>query len=89
MRVSFDLPEAITDYVDLNDPEHQLKMRELFMFSLIQENKLSFGKAAELLGIGKMKLITDLGQAGLPYFDQPLDDVLADSVTARGLSEVQ
>ena len=57
------------------------------MYMLIKENRLSFGKAAELLGIEKIRLITDLGQMGLAYFDMPIEEVLKDAETARLFSE--
>jgi len=49
----------------------------------VLDDKISFGKAAELLGIEKIRYITDLGKAGLPYFEQPFDEVLADAKAAN------
>jgi predicted HTH domain antitoxin len=71
----------------LSDKSYQFKVQELMMFELIHNNQLSFGKAAELLGIGKIQLIADLGKAGLPYFELSLDEVLDDAETARRFSE--
>ena len=45
------------------------------------------GKAAELLGIPKMRLITDLGQFGLPHFGMPAGEVLEDAAAARKIAE--
>ena len=87
MRVTFDVPETLAHYVDFGDRAFQLRVQELMMFELIRAGRLSFGKAAELLGIGKIKLITDLGQLGLPYFDQTADEVWADAAAARAFTE--
>jgi len=87
MQVTFDMPETIAKYVDFADKDYQFRVQELIMYSLIQEDKLSFGKAAELLGIGKIRLITDLGNVGLPYFDQSFDEVMEDANAARVFAE--
>ena len=87
MRITFDMPEAVAQYVDFSSQDYQLKMQELVLFDLIRQGRLSFGRAAELLGIGKIKLITDLGQMGLPYFDMTIEEVLEDAATARRFSE--
>jgi len=89
MRLTLDVPEMMARYVDFSDSAYQLRVQELMMFELIREGKLSFGKAAEILGIGKIQLITDLGQLGLPYFDQPAREVWEDAETARGFSEAR
>jgi len=87
MRVAFDVPEPMARYVDLNDHAFLLRVQELMMFELVRRGKLSFGKAAEILGIGKIQFVTDLGQLGLPYFDQSAQEVWEDAETARGFSE--
>ena len=87
MRVTLDVPETMKHYVDFADSGYQFKVKELMMFELIRQGKLSFGKAAELLGIPKMRLITDLGQFGLPYFDMPAGEVLEDATAARKVAE--
>ena len=89
MKVSFEIPELLASYVDINDPDYHFKVKELMMYTLIQENKISHGKAAELLGIGKMQLITDLGKSGLPYFDQSFSEVLKDANVAGQFSRNQ
>ena len=87
MQVTFNVPETIAKYVDLTDKAYQFKIQELIMFELVHKNKLSFGKAAELLGIGKIELITDLGKVGLPYFEQSFDEVMSDAMVVRELAE--
>ena len=87
MQFTVDMPATITKYVDLTDKEYKFRIKELIMYNLVHEDKLSFGKAAELLGIEKIKFVTDLGKAGLPYFDQTFDDVMEDAAVVRSFSE--
>ncbi|MDR0531599.1 MAG: UPF0175 family protein [Oscillospiraceae bacterium] len=87
MQATFDMPEAVSRFVDVQDNGYQLRLKEMMMFDLVRRGLLSFGKAAELLGIGKVKLITDLGQLGLPYFDMPASEVFEDAAVARRFSE--
>jgi predicted HTH domain antitoxin len=81
--VTFNVPETISRYVNLEDKEYQFKIQEFMLYELVSANKISFGKAAELLGISKIDLITDLGKAGFPYFEQSFDETLEDALTAR------
>ncbi|MDR1565403.1 MAG: UPF0175 family protein [Oscillospiraceae bacterium] len=89
MQVVLNLPEAVSAYINLNDPNYLFNVRELMMYALVRENKISFGKAAELLGIGKMKFITDLGSVGIPYFDQSFDEVMEDAELAHKFWEAR
>ena len=63
-------------YIDDNDPNYLNKIRTLMMYQLVKEDKVSFGKAAEMLGEDKVSFITDLGKMGLAYFDNDINEVL-------------
>lgn len=79
IKVEFEIPEALAGYVDLKDPEYQKKVKELMLYELIKEGKISFGKAAEILETDKLSLIIDLGKLGLPYFDSEINEVVEDA----------
>jgi len=89
MRLTLDMPETIGSFADYNSPDDQLRLKELVMFDLIHRNIISFGKAAEFLGISKIKLITDLGKMGISYFDMTADELLEDCRTAQRVSEAR
>ncbi len=87
IKIEFEVPEALTGYVDINDPEYQKKVRELMLYELIKEGKISFGKAAEILETDKLSLITSLGKLDIPYFDYDIEEVKRDADNASKVME--
>ncbi|SHM77934.1 Uncharacterised protein family (UPF0175) [Caldanaerovirga acetigignens] len=75
-RIEIEVPKEVLKYINSKDKDFQKKIRELMVYNLVKEEKISFGKGAELLGIDKVTFITDLGKLGIPYFDQDVEEVL-------------
>ncbi len=87
IKIELDVPEALTAYVNVKDPEYQKKVRELMLYELIKEGQISFGKAAEILGTDRFSLITRLGKLGIPYLDYDIEEVVTDADNARKVME--
>lgn len=87
IKIELDVPEALASYVDVKDPEYQRKVRELMLYELIKEGKISFGKAAEILETDRLSLITNLGKLGIPYLDYDIEDVVSDADNAGKVME--
>jgi len=77
-KIEIEVPTELLKYVNYRDTDYQKKIRELMIYELIKDERISFGKGAELLGIDKITLIMDLGKMGIPYFDLDIKDVLTD-----------
>ncbi len=69
VKIELDLPETLAKHLDVNGPDHKKRIQELMAYQLIKEDKVSFGKAAEILEIDKTTLITTLGEMGVPPTD--------------------
>jgi predicted HTH domain antitoxin len=87
IKFEMEVPEAFSAYVDVKDKDYQKHIRELMLYELIKEDKISFGKAAEILGIEKISLIADMGKLGIPYFEGSIDEVKADAENIKKLLE--
>lgn len=87
VKVEIDVPETLLRYIDVNDAEYRKKIRELMVYELVKENKISFGKAAEMLGLSKIQFITDLGKMGIAYFDMEGSEVIEDVKTIDNFLE--
>ena len=81
IKIEIEMPEEVLKYIDYNDKEYYRKAKELLLYQLIKENKISFGKAAELIGVPKIEYIQDLGKMGIPYFDGDIDEIIKDIQT--------
>jgi len=56
---------------------------KLLLAELTRQGVISFGKTAELAGVGKMEFITEMGRMGVPYFYGDVSDVMGDAETVR------
>lgn len=50
----------------------------MIIFPFIQNETISYGKAAEILNLRKLDLITLYGKMGLPYFNQTEEELEED-----------
>ena len=68
-RVEIDIPEAITQYVVLDDAESVKTRNAMVLYPYIKKGFISHGKAAELLGMHKIDLIKLYSDMGIVYVD--------------------
>ncbi len=69
-KVEIDVPEEIVPYTVLEDIEAQITRYAILVYPYIKIGVMSHGKAAEMLRLRKIDLITLYGKLGLPYFDE-------------------
>lgn len=87
--VKIQVPESIVKYTLVNDSQAQLRRNAMMIFPFIQDETISYGKAAELLGISKLDLISIYSKMGISYLDESEDDLSNDIYTIqkiRGLA---
>lgn len=70
IKVEIDVPEEIVPYTILKNKEAQMTRNAMLVYPYIKSGVISHGKAAEMLEIRKMDLITLYGKFGLSYFDE-------------------
>jgi predicted HTH domain antitoxin len=85
IRMEFEMPSEILNYVSTNDSNYSNKVKELMIYALVKEGKISFGKGAQMLGMNKINFINDLGKLGIPYFDESISEGEADLETLNKL----
>lgn len=68
-NVSIEVPEQIVRFVVVKDDEAQKKRDAMLIYPYIKEDVVSFGRAAEMLGMHKLDLITLYGKMGIDYVD--------------------
>lgn len=84
-KVEIDIPEALVQYTVLMDKEALLKRNAMLVYPYIQDGTISHGKAAEILGVGKLDLIILYGKMGLPYFDETEEELEEDMEAIRNI----
>ncbi|MBC6421054.1 MAG: UPF0175 family protein [Hormoscilla sp. SP12CHS1] len=70
------LPQELIPILEANDAELEGRILELIVLELVRQQRISTGKAAELLGISKWEFVQLLGQNNIPYFTGSLLPIL-------------
>jgi len=78
LTVNLSLPRDLL--AALNIPESQLPhhILELFALELFRQQRISAGKAAELLNVSKLNFIELLAQNQIPYFTETPEELTAE-----------
>jgi predicted HTH domain antitoxin len=83
VRVEINIPKDMTQFVVTSDSNIQVKRNALLLYPYIENRTISHGKAAELLGMPKLDLISLLSGMGIAYFNMDIEEVDGDMATIR------
>lgn len=86
--INMEMPEAMITYAVTKDKESQLMRNAMILYPYIHDGVISHGKAAEILGVYKMDLITLYGKLGLPYIEMTDEEIEEELSTVEYLKEV-
>lgn len=78
--IKMEFPDEMIAFAKPSNKEDELKRNAMILYPYIKQGTISHGKAAEILGIFKMDLITLYGNLELPYIeltDDEIDEELA------------
>ena len=73
--VEINVPKDMKIYVSAHDEKTELTRNALMLYPYIKDLTISHGRAAEILGIGKMELIELYADLGIPYFDMDISEI--------------
>lgn len=87
LTISLNLPRDLLGA--LNIPESQLprQILEILAIELFRQQRISAGKAAELLDLSKLSFIELLAQHQIPYFTETPDELAAEVEAVEHLLE--
>ncbi len=85
---SIQVTAEMMPYINTHKEEIDFKQRALLLYPFIQNNTLSHGRVAEILGIDKWSLIQLYGSMGIPYIDMEkseLEQDVSNAMSAIGV----
>ncbi|MGN0740434.1 MAG: UPF0175 family protein [Treponema sp.] len=77
-EVSIRIPDSMVEYTTAKTENAELKRNAMILFPFIQNETISYGKAAQILGIHKMDLIALYSTLGISYLDQTKEELESD-----------
>ena len=72
--IKLSLPEDLVLSIGLPEEKLTFDIKKVYLFDLFSKGKISSGKAAEILGVSKIKFIDLLNDNGIPYYDYTEDE---------------
>ena len=78
VSIQIEIPEALLPFVRPKDEREQLLRNAMIIFPFIQDETISYGRAAEILNLKKIELIQLYGSLCLPYFNQTKEELEED-----------
>lgn len=88
VTVTMELPDEMATFAMPKDKSEQLERNAMMLYPHIHEGAISHGRAAEILGIFKMDLITLYGKMGLPYIELSDEEMDEELMTVNYLKEM-
>lgn len=76
--VSIKIPDLMVEYTEVQNEREELMRNAMILFPYIQNETISHGKAAQILGINKLDLIAMYSTLGIPYLDQTKEELESD-----------
>lgn len=83
VHVELDLPRELLGTLDVPETELGSQLKKLIALELFREERISSGKAAEILGISKPQFIDLLDQHGISYFTESPEDLSSQVASVR------
>ncbi|MBQ9494311.1 MAG: UPF0175 family protein [Treponema sp.] len=83
--VSIKIPDAMLEYMAVQNEGEELMRNAMILFPYIQNETISHGKAAQILGIKKLDLIALYSTVGIPYLDQTKEELESDIAVIKNL----
>ena len=84
-KIEINVPKEMILYVNSKDKKEELERNALILYPYIKNLTISHGRAAEILGIRKLDLITLYNEIGLPYPNMDISEVEEDVKTYESI----
>lgn len=85
ITISLNLPRDLLGALDIPESQLPQQILEILALELFRQQRISAGKAAELLKVSKLDFIELLAQHQIPYFSESPDDLTAEIKAVEGL----
>ena len=83
LKVQLELPRDLLGALDIPETELEPQLKTLIALELFRQDRISSGKAAELLGTSKAAFIQLLARHGVSYFTETPEELDAQVTAAR------
>ena len=76
--VSIKIPDSMVEFTAVENEREELMRNAMILFPYIQNETISHGRAAQILGINKLDLIAIYSALGIPYLNHTKEELESD-----------
>ena len=88
INVEIKVPKDMVIFMSSHNPREEVRRNAMLLYPYIKDLTISHGRAAEIIGISRLDLISLYNEMGLPYLDMDISEVEEELETLRGLEGV-
>lgn len=81
VKIQITVPEGMIPYFNDNNQELNFERNAMLIYPFIRNLTISYGRAAEILGVHKTALIEFYDSIGIPYISLSENELLEDLAT--------
>ena len=81
VKIQITVPEGLSFYLNDNDQKFNFERNAMLIYPFIRNLTISYGRAAEILGVHKTALIEFYDSIGIPYISLSENELLEDLAT--------
>ncbi len=75
VTVPLQVPKGLVPYLEDVSPDQMFIRSAMMLYPFIQNLTISYGRAAQLLGVHKFDLIAFYNKMGMPYLNQSAEEL--------------
>lgn len=83
--ISINVPEKMIEFTKNQNESEELTRNAMILFPYIRNETISYGKAAQILGIHKLDLIAIYSTLGISYIEQTKEELENDIAVLKKL----
>ena len=88
INVEIKVPKDMVIFMSSHNPREEVRRNAMLLYPYIKDLTISHGRAAEIIGISRLDLISLYNEMGLPYLDMDISEVEEELETLKGLEGV-
>lgn len=86
-NVEIKVPKDMVVFINSRNPGEEVRRNAMLLYPYIKDLTISHGRAAEIIGISRLDLISLYNEMGLAYLDMDISEVEEELETFRSLEE--
>ena len=87
ITIPVSVPKDMLSYLDVEEKGFSFEQSAMLLYPFIQNCVISYGRAAEILGVRKWNLIEFYNKLGIPYLNQSREELDTDIAGFAALRE--